>query len=158
MTWTTCSGFCAGSRPMPDARDHRHGGRRVLSTVLAAVLLGLAVPAVAFAGDATHLATPRVHDAAVPGDERCAEESPDPDTGQKPCDKPILSVANVLPVLGVAAAAGVLALILAFLVIRRRASAPFVPADPGEWWVCPKCGSTNVIGSARCYACGTWQR
>jgi hypothetical protein len=57
----------------------------------------------------------------------------------------------------VVAAAGVIALIAAFVVLRRT-SAPMAQADPGEWWTCTTCGKTNVIGSARCYACGTWQR
>src|SRR5204862_18167 len=49
------------------------------------------------------------------------------------------------------------ALAAAFLVLRRRASAPVAPADPGEWWTCRKCGRNNVIGSPRCYSCGEWQ-
>jgi hypothetical protein len=42
--------------------------------------------------------------------------------------------------------------------VLRRTSAPLVPADPGEWWTCRTCGKNNVVGSARCYACGAWQR
>jgi hypothetical protein len=59
--------------------------------------------------------------------------------------------------LGIIAGGGVV-LVIAALVILRRTSAPMAPADPGEWWACPTCGKTNVLGSARCYACGTWQR
>jgi hypothetical protein len=66
-------------------------------------------------------------------------------------------VAGLLPIVGIAVVGGVVMLIAAFFVLRRT-SAPLVPADPGEWWTCRACGKTNVVGSARCYACGTWQR
>jgi hypothetical protein len=58
--------------------------------------------------------------------------------------------------IGIIAVGGVV-LLLAALVILRRTAAPKAPADPGEWWTCRTCGKTNVLGSARCYACGTWQ-
>ena len=127
---------------------------------LAAVvaLLFLALPGSANGRVASDVVAPAIHDAAVPGDVRCADQSPDPEQRQKVCDTPIFSLGTILPVVGVVVAGGLLALVVAYLVLRRRASQPFVPADPGEWWVCPKCGSTNVVGSARCYACGTWQR
>ena len=66
-------------------------------------------------------------------------------------------LSGLLPILAAIGVAGGLALVAAFLVLRRRAAAPAAPADPGEWWTCRNCGSNNVIGSPRCYACGTWQ-
>ena len=63
---------------------------------------------------------------------------------------------GLLPILGAALGGAAIALVAAFLVIRRRTSAPAAPADPTEWWTCTNCGKTNVIDSPRCYACGTW--
>src|SRR6185295_7968242 len=68
-----------------------------------------------------------------------------------------LDLAAILPFVAAAGGGAVIALGAAFLVLRRRAVAPAAPADPGEWWTCRKCGSNNVIGSPRCYACGQWQ-
>ncbi len=67
------------------------------------------------------------------------------------------NLGSLLPILAIVAVGGVL-LLIAALVFLRRTSAPLVPADPGEWWTCRTCGKTNVVGSARCYACGAWQR
>jgi hypothetical protein len=67
------------------------------------------------------------------------------------------SIASLLPIVGVVVAGGLLLLVAAFVVLRRT-STPVVAADPGEWWTCSNCGKTNVLGSARCYACGAWQR
>jgi hypothetical protein len=68
-----------------------------------------------------------------------------------------LNVGGLLPIVAIAVVGGVIALIAAFVVLRRT-STPLVPADPGEWWTCRTCGKNNVVGSARCYACGAWQR
>lgn len=68
-----------------------------------------------------------------------------------------LNLGGLLPIVAIAVVGGVIALIAAFAVLRRT-SAPLVPADPGEWWTCRTCGKNNVVGSARCYACGAWQR
>jgi ABC-type branched-subunit amino acid transport system permease subunit len=68
-----------------------------------------------------------------------------------------LDLGLLLPILGAAVVGAALALVLGYLFIRRRGDLPVEPADPGEWWTCKHCGSNNVIGSARCYACGTWQ-
>ena len=67
------------------------------------------------------------------------------------------NLAGLLPIVAIVVVGGVIALIAAFVVLRRT-SAPLVPADPGEWWTCRTCGKNNVVGSARCYACGAWQR
>ena len=65
---------------------------------------------------------------------------------------------NVLVILGGALVAGVLLLILAFLYLRRQAGAPMVATEPGgDWWTCRNCGKANMVGTPRCYACGTWQ-
>ena len=69
-----------------------------------------------------------------------------------------LDLGVLLPIAGVVVLAGGLALVGAMVVIRRRTGGPVAPADPGEWWTCRKCGSHNVIGSPRCYSCGTWQQ
>lgn len=68
-----------------------------------------------------------------------------------------INLGGLLPIVAIVVVAGVVAIIAAFLVLRRT-SAPLVPADPGEWWTCRTCGKNNVVGSARCYACGAWQR
>ena len=68
-----------------------------------------------------------------------------------------INLGGLLPIVGIVVVGGVIALIAAFVVLRRT-SAPLVPADPGEWWTCRTCGKNNVVGSARCYACGAWQR
>lgn len=68
-----------------------------------------------------------------------------------------INLGGLVPIIAIVAVAGVIALLAAFVLLRRT-SAPLVPADPGEWWTCKTCGKTNVLGSARCYACGTWQR
>lgn len=68
-----------------------------------------------------------------------------------------LNLSALLPIIGVVVIGGAVALLAAFFVLRRT-SAPLVPADPGEWWTCRNCGKTNVVGSARCYACGAWPR
>lgn len=68
-----------------------------------------------------------------------------------------LNLGGLLPIVAIVVVGGIIALIAAFVVLRRT-STPLVPADPGEWWTCRTCGKNNVVGSARCYACGAWQR
>ena len=153
----TCSHSFAGSRSMPSLSARARA--TLLGATLAMLALGaVAAPTLVLGRGATELSAPAIHQAAVPGDERCADASPDPDTGQKICDDPIISAENLVPLLGAVVGAGVLALVLGFLVLRRRASVPLPALDPTEWWKCTNCGATNVVGSARCYACGTWQR
>lgn len=151
---------------MPESRRHgRPPGWRAFAGLAAFAALGLltiTAPAVVFGGDGGDLSAPRIHLAAVPEGEKCTDASPVPGAGQRACpDGPSggggLNLGPLLPILGVVVGAGVVALLVAFLVLRRRAGAPVAPADPGEWWTCRKCGRNNVIGSARCYACGTWQ-
>ena len=67
------------------------------------------------------------------------------------------NIGGLLPIVGAIVLAAGLALAIAYLVLRRRAGPPLDPVDAGEWWACRNCGRNNVVGSARCYACGTWQ-
>lgn len=169
----TCSRSFAGSPRMRESRSPQPGpshrsqrGRfrgplrawLLIGTVALLALGAVAAPGLALGRGATIVSAPAIHQAAVPGDERCADASPDPDTGQKVCDTPILTSAVVLPILGLVVASGILALVVAYFVLRRRAAVPLPALDPGEWWKCPNCDATNVVGSARCYSCGTWQR
>ena len=64
----------------------------------------------------------------------------------------------VLPLAGAVVIGGALALGGAYFLLRRRAGPPLQPVDSEEWWTCQQCGRNNVVGSARCYACGTWKR
>jgi hypothetical protein len=68
-----------------------------------------------------------------------------------------IAIGGVLPiVLALVVGAG-LALVVVYLVLRRRAGGPLDPVDAGEWWTCANCGRQNVVGSPRCYSCGRWQ-
>lgn len=88
----------------------------------------------------------------VPGDQ--GSETP---TGGGPDLGLIVAVIGGV-ILGAALVAGA-----GYLVLRRRARLPLdsgtTPgaAEGGEWWTCRNCGRNNIVGSARCYACGTWQ-
>ena len=129
---------------MPEPRRH---GRRLGWLMLAV----LALPAL------ISIAAPAAMLAAPPDPDKCTDASQPPVGAPRVCNTGV-DLGGAVPIVGAVLAGGVLALIAAYLVLRRRASGPFVPADPGEWWLCPTCGSTNVIGSPRCYKCGTWQR
>jgi hypothetical protein len=142
-------------------------GRLGLARIVAlTVALTVAVPVAVLArGNGTSLLVPIGQAAPAPG-ESCPDETPRPGTSVEFCADTGIDVGGggggtglgfLLPLLVAAAAGGLLALVVAYLVLRRQAAVPFAPADPGEWWTCPTCGKTNVIGSARCYACGTWQ-
>lgn len=68
-----------------------------------------------------------------------------------------IAIGGLLPiVLALAIGAG-LALVAAYIVLRRRAGGPLDPVDAGEWWTCANCGRQNVVGSARCFSCGAWE-
>jgi hypothetical protein len=150
---------------MADGRP-AHRRSRAWLVVAAIVALGVAMPVVVLAGDVRPEA-PSGIDAPVdrPG-ESCPDETAAPgDTGRVCIDANApqgsgggggLDVGLLLPVLLVAVAGAAIALVAAYLVLRRRASAPFAPSEPGEWWTCAKCGKANVAGSPRCFACGTW--
>ena len=148
-----------------------------LLALVAALALLAALPAAAFAVSAPHAPVDRIAIADVPGTggEDCVDD-PDlhPGTGLRECPKGF-DVASLLPFV-----AGGLGIVLAVLVgwylfMRRRASRPFLPdeaaavpggglggggtgAGTGDWWTCRTCGKTNLVGSARCYSCGSLQR
>jgi hypothetical protein len=139
-----------------------------LSTIaaLAAVVgIALALPAAGLASDRPVIGTGPAEQAAPRPGESCSDATPPPGasdvcvdvTGPETPGSSGIDLAILLPVLGLIVAGGAVASVAAFFVLRRRASVPFVPAEPGEWWTCRSCGSTNVVGSPRCYACGTWQ-
>jgi hypothetical protein len=141
-----------------------------LLALLAVVqLLALLVPAAALGASRGIGAVDQVTIADVPdtGGEDCVDD-PDahPGVGLRECPKPF-DVGSVLPFV-----AGGVAILLAvavgwFLVMRRRVSQPFLADDVttgagggsgGDWWTCTTCGASNVVGSARCYKCGSWPR
>jgi hypothetical protein len=131
----------------------RGGVLRALAAFVLLTVLGAALLAPGAA-----LAAPR------PG-ESCPDTTPAPGSSAAVCEEGgdqgggggTLNLASLLPFLVAAVAGGAIALVAAFLVLRRRTAAPVAPADPGEWWTCRSCGKSNVIGSPRCYACGSWQ-
>ena len=119
--------------------------------MLLALLAVAILPAVA-------IAAPR------PG-ESCFDQTAPP-TGEDVCadvndpDAPVggsLDLGLLLPILAAAVGGAMLALVIGYLYVRRRPLPEAAPADPGEWWTCKSCGSNNVIGSARCYSCGSWR-
>ncbi len=124
----------------------------------AAALALLALFGAALLAPGSALAVP------LPG-ESCPDTTPAPGLSIAACEEgggPVagggtLDLGAALAILGAVVAGAAIALVAAFLVLRRRASAPVAPADPNEWWTCRNCGKTNVIGSPRCYACGSWQ-
>ena len=119
------------------------------SLLVAFVLVAAAAPATARAL-APPVETCSAQETRAAGDFNiCSPETTGGDAGP--------NLGALLPIVGIVALGGVIALVAAFFVLRRTA-APLMPADPGEWWTCRSCGKTNVLGSARCYACGTWQR
>ena len=67
------------------------------------------------------------------------------------------AIGGLLPIIVALVVGAGLALVGAYFVLRRRAGGPLDPVDAGEWWTCSNCGRSNVVGSPRCYACGTWQ-
>jgi hypothetical protein len=152
---------------MPD-RGHRPSRRLSLGWLVlgAAVALVAAAPVavLARAADATDRAAVG-QEAPRPG-ESCPDATPAPGSSDV-CDDTTptngggggggLDLGALLPFLAAAVVGGVLAVIAAFVFLGRRPSAPLAPADPGEWWTCRSCGKSNVVGSPRCYACGTWQ-
>jgi hypothetical protein len=156
-------------RPISGARTIRKRARRRFSPGWLAlawvVALAIAAP-VAVLGSGDGISGPASIGRAAPAPgESCPDVTAQPGTSVEFCEDTGIDVGGgagtdlgfLLPLLGAAVGGGLLALVVAYLVLRRRASVPLEPADPGEWWTCRSCGKTNVIGSPRCYACGTWQ-
>jgi hypothetical protein len=156
---------------MPD-RTRRRRPRIALAWPLLAVIVGLtaAVPGWVLGGGAVS------NDAGVDrGGEGAALLAPPPETcepGETRAAGDIsdicgegsgggggggLNLGALLPIVAIVVVGGVILSIAAFVVLRRTSATP-VPADPGEWWTCRNCGKANVVGTARCYACGAWPR
>jgi hypothetical protein len=142
-----------GSRAMAEERAIRATNATRASRIAAALLL-LAVLAVGTASTAL----------AAPPDETCHPGQTFAAGGFDLCAPPKVSnggggfeIGALLPiVLALVVGAG-LALAVAYFVLRRRAGGPLDPVDAGEWWTCTNCGRQNMVGSPRCYSCGTWQ-
>ena len=49
--------------------------------------------------------------------------------------------------------AGLVLVLLAASLVRRRAGARLAPASPGAYWLCPDCSSVNEPTRATCYSC-----
>lgn len=154
---------------LPRRRPNRSPGRRLSLGWLALgsiVALTVAAPlAVLASADG---APPReaVGQAAPRPGESCSDATPAPGASDV-CDDATptngdagrggLDLGALLPFVAAAVVGGLLALGAAVVVLGRRSTGPLSPVDPGEWWACRSCGKTNVVGSPRCYACGTWQ-
>jgi hypothetical protein len=168
MTSMTCSS-CSGASPaMPDptmlAPTRRRRRKQAAWPLLAGiVVVAAALPVGVLAGRTAVASTGAGNDT-----DRIVALAPPPATCRpqetRAASNPCFPTAGggagleaLLPIVAIVAVGGVVALIAAFVVLRRT-SAPLVPADPGEWWTCRNCGKTNVLGSARCYACGAWPR
>ena len=150
----TCSS-CSGASPaMPDAarQPRRRPVWRWLPIAFLLVIAAASTPVAALAAPPAETCAPQETRAAAGFQDICGAPPAGGGGGGAGLD-----LGSLLPVLGLVGAAGVVALVAAFVILRRT-SAPMTPADPGEWWTCQNCGKTNVIGSARCYACGAWQR
>lgn len=159
---------------MPDTRRAR---ATFLLAFGAALLMFAAVPSLAVAGVRLEPPVDQVTIAdAPPGQQEDCVDDPaaHPGVGLKKCETPF-NLATLIPFVG----GGILVLLAValgwYLVMRRRASRPFLPdeavglggssgavagagAASGEWWTCKSCGSTNMVGVARCYKCGAWPR
>jgi hypothetical protein len=145
MPSSTSSG---GSLAMREPRGRRPLGRAALAITMALLVGGLAASWAPVA-----LAVPG------PGSECDAEAAPSGESDSCP-DGTGFDLGFLLPLGGAVVLVGAVVLGGAYLALRRRAAVPLMaePADAAEWWACRNCGRNNVVGSARCYACGAWQR
>jgi hypothetical protein len=156
----------------------RHRIAASLALVVALIVLALA-PATALGAMTSPRPVDRilVADAPDTNGEDCVDDpNAHPGVGLRQCPTPF-TAASLLPYV----AGGVVVLLALaagwYLVMRRRVSRPFLADEtaggsgagdggggPGsgapsdEWWTCSTCGSSNLVGSARCYKCGSWQR
>lgn len=100
---------------------------------------------------------------AAPPDETCQPGQTFAAGGFSVCAPPAtgtgggIAIGGLLPIIVALVVGAGLALVVAYVVLRRRAGGPLDPVDAGEWWTCANCGRQNVVGSARCFSCGTWQ-
>jgi hypothetical protein len=147
---------------MPERRRRRTSIGRIVAAWLV-VLAAIAAPIGAAAREGGTPPDSSVNRAAPP-DETCTPGATFGAGGFDVCSPRAagdpgsgFNVGGLLPMLGAVVVGAALALLAAFLVLRRRAGPPLDPIDAGEWWTCRKCGANNVVGSPRCYSCGTWQ-
>jgi hypothetical protein len=133
---------------MPDRFIRLLGGPAIVALIVGAMV----APSVALGVPGAGQSCPDTTPAPGPSAAVCGESKGPVGSGGGSLD-----LAGLLPILAAAGAGAAIVLVAAFLVLRRRAGAPAVPADPGEWWTCRNCGRNNVIGSPRCYSCGEWQ-
>ena len=101
---------------------------------------------------------------AAPPDETCTPGQTFAAGDFDVCAPPVIggpgsgvAIGGLLPILVAVLIAAGLALVVAYFVLRRRAGGPLDPVDAGEWWTCANCGRQNVVGTSRCFACGSWQ-
>jgi hypothetical protein len=148
---------------MPERRRRRGSIGRIVAAWLV-VLAAAGAPITAAAGEVGPPGVTSVRLAAPP-DETCVPGATFGAGGFDVCSPPSvqnpgggINIGGLLPILGGVIIGAGLALAVAYLVLRRRAGAPLDPVDAGEWWTCANCGRNNVVGSARCYSCGQWQR
>ena len=164
----TCSSCCAASPVMPDRPARRRRRVRPTHAAVLAPWLVLIVVVVALLPSPARGVTQAEDGHGVPGiaalappRETCAPNETRLAGGFNVCTQGTSSggfdFGGLTILVGVIVGGGVVLLLAAFVILRRT-SAPLAPADPGEWWTCRTCGKTNVLGSARCYACGAWQR
>ena len=147
--------------------DRGRRRRTSFGRVVAAWLLLLAAFAVPLTAAAGQRPAPGDADVqlAAPPDETCTPGATDLQGGFDVCAPPAagdgggggINLGGLLPLLLAVVVGAAGALVVTYFVLRRRAGPPLDPVDAGEWWTCKKCGRNNVVGSARCYACGTWQ-
>jgi hypothetical protein len=152
---------------MADRRPRRRTGRsRGWLVVASFVALGVATPVAVLASTGGGAGPAKVEPAAPAPGQSCPDTTPAPGSSAPICVEVVqpavnggggIDLAGLLPILAGAVVGGLVVLVAVFLFLSRRAAAPLAPADPGEWWTCRNCGKTNVVGSPRCYACGTWQ-
>ncbi|HET9851459.1 MAG TPA: hypothetical protein VFP56_03015 [Candidatus Limnocylindrales bacterium] len=158
--------------PDPHPRRASHGRRAALDRraslgrLIAAWLVILVAGAAPLAATASEASLPSGNGVvlAAPPDETCTPGATFGAGGFEVCSPPSVgnpgpgfNLGGLLPILGGVVLGAGLALAVAYLVLRRRAGAPLDPVDAGEWWTCRNCGRNNVVGSPRCYSCGTWQ-
>jgi hypothetical protein len=150
------STFSGGSRAMAEERASRAIraspvtiARRAARFLLLGTLLALGTAPAAF---------------AAPPDETCHPGQTFAAGGFDVCAPPAITtggggieLGGLLPILLAVVVGAGLAVAAAYFVLRRRAGGPLDPVDAGEWWTCPSCGRQNMVGSPRCYSCGTWQ-
>jgi hypothetical protein len=171
----------------PKARHRRRAVQLLAAVVALLVLVALPATVVAAAGHEPSSLQVTIADAPPGAGEDCVDD-PDahPGVGLQKCETPF-SVLTLLPFVAGGVVVLLAIFVGWYLVMRRRASRPFLSdeavagsagatgaaasvgargasgsaagaAASADWWTCRNCGSTNMVGSARCYKCGSWQR